>query len=63
MRTKALLLLAVGMAVVVGAEMPSSSVEKARERNTASTERTALKEIGASISHPEGLVVDQHEQT
>ena len=63
MRTKVLLLLAVCMTVVVGAEMPGSSAEKARKRNTASTERTALNEVGASITRPKEWFVEREQFT
>ena len=63
MRAKVLLLLAVCMAVVIGAELPGSSVEERQGGGNASQERTASGEIGASISHPEGLVVNPDEYT
>lgn len=63
MRGKVLLLLTVCMAVVVGAELPGSSAEDERNRGATPQERTASSEIGASISHREGLVVDRDEYT
>ena len=63
MRTKVLLLLAVCMAVVIGAELPGSSLQAGRDRGVASVQREAMSEIGASISHPKELVVNPDEYT
>ena len=63
MRTKVLLLLAVCMAVVIGAELPGSSLQGGRDRSAASVKREAMSEIGASIRHSRELVVDREEYT
>lgn len=58
MRTRVLLLLAVCMAVVVGAEMPGSGVQNPRERGV-SIKRTAAPELGVSVAHPESWRVER----
>ena len=63
MRTKLLLLLAVCMAVVIGAELPGSGVEGGQERGKSSQEKVAVGEIGASVSHAEKLVVEPERYT
>ena len=49
------------MAVVIGAELPGSSAERAREAGGAAggVETTSDAAVGASISHPAGWVVER----
>ena len=63
MRAKLLLLLAVCMAVVVGAEMPGSSAETERDDAGTSVETTTDAAVGASISHPDEWVVERERVT
>ena len=63
MRTKALLLLAVCMAVVVGAEMPGASVETKRNLGAKQIKKTLGKEIGAAITHPSDLRLERERYT
>ena len=61
MRAKVLLLLAVCMAIVVGAELPGSSVESAR--TGASIKRTTASELGVSFAHPKTWRVERERYT
>ena len=59
MRKKLLLLLAVCMAVVVGAQIPGASREEGRDAAAGREVRSALEEVGASVSHPDKWVVER----
>ena len=59
MRAKVLLLLAVCMAVVIGAELPGSSAERGMGGAARFVERTADAAVGASIAHPDGWIVER----
>ena len=59
MRKKLLLLLAVCVAVLVGAQLPGSSREDGRGAAAAREVRSALDEVGASVSHPDKWVVER----
>ncbi len=48
------------MAVVVGAEIPGTSVERARDRDAAAfSKRTTDSEVGVSVAHPEAWRVER----
>ena len=59
LKTKLLLLLAVCMAALIGAELPGASAERGREAEE--PERTADAAVGASISHPDEWVVEREQ--
>ncbi len=63
MRTKALLLLAVCMAVVIGAEVPGAGVETKRDQGAKQIKKTLGDEIGASISHLADLRLERERYT